>query len=1081
MKSFWRKRGLVLALWVSLLVIHGVVGNRIQAAVELQLHTSQPIRFAATTDDGLPHYLRWQGAINLTEPVWQDFSAQVLQAGIGYYTVQPTNRTLFLRTAIAAPPSRRTNVWDESLGNHRAVVEVSQSAQAVYTLLPWRQPVKNPAEMELLVYDARSGLQVTNALRLHGTGEFGQIVFQPISGPGEYFIYYLPVRQTGPWWLPRTEYAAFTNRAEAAWLAEMTPALIALTNSLPTSIPEAHVKYWEALNQFHQFTKMEITASPKETSNLLYRAEGLPFLVFPESRQNPIRMTGKIPQHWAILWPSNSTLSLTGRPNEFLTFQLGVFAFRQPLSHVHVEGQSWRHVSNGNVMDVPLRCFNMGGTNSSGQSFSNAVFVPQGKVQALWLGLDLPNHAPSGVYTSSVVVSAVGLSSVVVPLQLTILPDAASDRGDDNPAMLSRLRWLDSTLGISYDTIAPYPPIILSNRTVHVLGRTLTVGNNGLPESIQCYFSPSNDRLVSEGVELLAEPIEWRVETQGISRTYTNQSLSFTMLGTGALQWVATNVGNGFQFSVHAVMESDGHLDLVTRFEPTSNNGLLLSNLSLRIALDGRIATHFMGMGRKGGLRPMQHRWQWSAFANNYFWAGKPNAGLYLKLKHKQPRWDMSWLPLYYKDWYQGTNSVCTFTEENDGRFAAEVQTGPFLLSDTREFHFSLIPTPFKPLPPEHFQWRYYHADRAPDLSTVTQAGANIINIHQDLILNPYLNYPFFNTNELSQYINAAHQNGVKVKLYYTVRELSVHAHEFWALRSLGTEIFQSGNPTKNGWSWLHEHLDPGFVPTWHQPLANGTWDAALATQGVSRWHNYYIEGIQWLVRHVNLDGLYLDGLGYDRSITKRMRRVLNSIKPGCLLDLHSGNGFDPIYGNITTACLYMEHFPYLDSIWFGEYFDYDGEGPDYWLIEISGIPFGLYGEMLGSQTNPWRGMVFGLSNRLGWGGDPRHLWRLWDDFRIGESRLVGWWDPALPVHSSDPQIKVSCFVREGATLIALASWAAETRNITLSFNWEQLGLNPASVNLEIPEIQNYQGARILSPTDTIQVEPGRGFLIWAH
>ena len=34
-----------------------------------------------------------------------------------------------------------------------------------------------------------------------------------------------------------------------------------------------------------------------------------------------------------------------------------------------------------------------------------------------------------------------------------------------------------------------------------------------------------------------------------------------------------------------------------------------------------------------------------------------------------------------------------------------------------------------------------------------------------------------------------AHAKGAKVKLYYTVRELSTSAPEIWALRSLGGEV----------------------------------------------------------------------------------------------------------------------------------------------------------------------------------------------------------------------------------------------------------------------------------------------------
>ena len=88
----------------------------------------------------------------------------------------------------------------------------------------------------------------------------------------------------------------------------------------------------------------------------------------------------------------------------------------------------------------------------------------------------------------------------------------------------------------------------------------------------------------------------------------------------------------------------------------------------------------------------------------------------------------------------------------------------------------------------------------------------------------------------------------------------------------------------------------------------------------------------------------------------------------------------------------YMEHFPYINSLWFGEGYDYN-ESPDYWLVEISGIPFGLYGEMLEGGGNPWRGMVYGMTNRLGWGGDPRPIWKFWDDFGIQQrphDRLLG-------------------------------------------------------------------------------------------
>ena len=93
----------------------------------------------------------------------------------------------------------------------------------------------------------------------------------------------------------------------------------------------------------------------------------------------------------------------------------------------------------------------------------------------------------------------------------------------------------------------------------------------------------------------------------------------------------------------------------------------------------------------------------------------------------------------------------------------------------------------------------------------------------------------------------------------------------------------------------------------------------------------------------------------------KRVRKVLDRNRPGALIDLHSANQFNVRDGFANSANLYLEHFPFLNRLWFGEYFDYNS-APDFWLVEVSGLPFGLMGEMLQDNGNPWRGMVFGMT-----------------------------------------------------------------------------------------------------------------------
>lgn len=83
-----------------------------------------------------------------------------------------------------------------------------------------------------------------------------------------------------------------------------------------------------------------------------------------------------------------------------------------------------------------------------------------------------------------------------------------------------------------------------------------------------------------------------------------------------------------------------------------------------------------------------------------------------------------------------------------------------------------------------------------------------------------------------------------QVKLYYTVRELSSHAVELWALRALGGEIVIRSRGRATGHVWLREHLRENYTAAWHEVLASGEVDAAVQTPAfTSRWDNYWIEG----------------------------------------------------------------------------------------------------------------------------------------------------------------------------------------------------------------------------------------------
>ena len=198
--------------------------------------------------------------------------------------------------------------------------------------------------------------------------------------------------------------------------------------------------------------------------------------------------------------------------------------------------------------------------------------------------------------------------------------------------------------------------------------------------------------------------------------------------------------------------------------------------------------------------------------------------------------------------------------------------------------------------------------------------------------------------------------------------------------------------------------------------------------------------------------------------------------RPGALIDLHSANQFRERDGYANSANLYMEHLPYLNRLWFGEYFDYN-LSPDFWMVEVSGIPFGLMGEMLQDGGNQWRGMLFGMTGRLPWSGNPGAMWKAWDHFGIQNSQMIGYWSPDCPVQTNHKDVLATVYLKNGAALISIASWANEVVPVQLQFNWDALGMDPEKAILFAPFILDFQEEASFDPGQNIPIEPGKGWL----
>lgn len=1156
-------------------------------------------------------------------------TALVLSLPLLAQPAQPENALPVARYGIGS--------WPETgRGNHRALVRVTAKADAVRVTIPWRRRDRDPEKKAILAFDAATGKATTNVACIAVTREYGELAFQPETAPGTYEVYYLPYNPPKSNFDAPGNYIAPRDSADPAWRRRHGLTPDALKAGSWASLPSADVIEIQARSEFHRFDPMEVIATTAESDALLARFPQAACLIFPEDRKCPIRMPDDLPVKWVQEGPRDRFVG-AAQPNEYYVFQVGVWAARQAIPSLSVEFSDLAAAGREAIPAAAITCLNLGGTDWLGRPFARRVSVPQGRVQALWFGVQVP-PAAAGTYRGRLTLRPEGAPALPVAVELQVTGEALTDHGDADLWRLARLRWLNSTIGLDDEVVPPFTPLQVRGRVIALLGRRISFGESGLPQSI-----------LSNGREILAAPMAFVAETdQGVT-PWTHGATETTKRAPATLEQTGTANAPGLTLRVTSRTEADGCLTF--RLGVAATHDLALRDLRLETPLRRDVATYLMGMSRRGGLRPPEWNWRWDIQrADNMVWIGDADAGIQLKLLGPRDAWDTislkdAGLPPSWSNQGQGG---CTIRQEGDAVLVrASSGSRALRAGEELEFRFRLLVTPFKPIDAKHWNWRYGSF----------AAGGNILHLHHGTRENPYINYPFITADRIAALVQkvqadrlqrvdhgrltypaagnlnpergalhvwarllfdptivapgqAAYNQGlfhldgpnrdsvgfywniddhgmrayvrqgppelnrypvlmpsrapdwrqgqrhrltlswgdrfeifvdgkrasgtayrgllstplaeatlnfaggfaldaIKItdvpypegkamapeadehtlfldtfsalddrttrparaasgtlgtlegvvetppgesghevvfsarevdtgpkglNVYYTLGQISNYVTELWALRSLGDEVLRTTtqDPTKvgdtefgvgGGYAWLREHLVSDYVVGWRQPLPGGETDAAIATQGLSRWHNYYLEGMNWLMRHTGVDGLYLDGIGYDREVMKRMAKLMYRANPNRRSNFHGSDGFvapwDPDR-RISTANACMEHLPYISGLWFGELFDYDMP-PDYWLVEISGIPFGLTGEMLNYEHggNPYRGMVYGMSGRQH--PSAPGMWRFWDEFGIQDAEMLGYWNPKCPVRTSSPEVLATAYRKPGQTAIALA------------------------------------------------------------
>ncbi len=969
--------------------------------------------------------------------------------------------------------------WNpDSLGNHRAVVQFEGEGNLAKVTIPWRRRDQDPQNKRIIVADAKTGGKILNVKTGVVNREYGEVYFEPTSGKGQYYIYYMPYKNEGRSNYPRGTYLKPENTASEPWASALADA----TKS--SSRTTASVVEFQSIDALNSFFPMEVTATAKETDALIARNAGKPFLVFPEERERAIRMRKDLPYSW-IQKGVQTSFNAQARKGEFYTWQLGVYAL-QELSAVTVAFSDLTTPAGAKLPASLITCFNTNGITYDAKTFVKSIDIPQKEIQALWCGINIPAQAKEGLYSGTATITAKNTAPQTIRIQLTIGAETLADGGIAEPWKMTRLHWLNSTLAQENKVIKPYTPLQVKGNAISMLGRKMIINPDGFPQQIQTYFTPEMTGYAATGKNVLVQPVQWKAELAGNKKlTWRNAGVQFTTIKPGNVKWTSTSMSDALKMEVTASAEFDGFVAYEVKV--TALKDVSLDNTSLQMPMHKSAAKYMMGLGQRGGYRPSNFDWKWDVANKNQdgAWLGDVNAGLQYSLRDEhyvRPLNTNFYLqkPLVLPSSWGNDNKGGISIQESDNTVLVNNYSGSRNMKkgEVLFYNFTLLITPFHPINTD-FQWatRFYH--RYKEIDTIKATGATVINIHHANEINPWINYPFIEHAKMKAYIDEAHQKGLKVKIYNTVRELSNHAYETFALRSLGHEIYSPGKG--GGFSWLQEHVDSDYIAAWFVPEIK---DAAIVNSGMSRWHNFYVEGMNWLVKNVGIDGIYLDDVAFDRVTMKRIKRVLTQNDHPGIIDLHSANQYNKSDGFNNSANLYMEHFPYLNRLWFGEYFDYEKSDPDFFLTEVSGIPFGLMGEMLEGGGNPWRGMIYGMTNRMPWSNDadPRPLWKLWDEFGMKGTEMIGYWSENCPVATTDPKVLATVYKKKGAALISIASWANADTPVDIKIDWKKLGIDPANCTIQAPAIKHFQPAQVFTLSnknlEKLTVPKGKGWLL---
>ena len=362
---------------------------------------------------------------------------------------------------------------------------------------------------------------------------------------------------------------------------------------------------------FHGFTTMEFTALPSEAAALVDATRSTSqdgHRVFMTDRLHHVRIfkpragaSSALPAVWAR--HGTEILNLTGVAyvGEFYTFQVGIYTPEAAavnltlqfgdLKQVNVNGHASVDGTVASISAASFRCFNTGGVDEHGLAFTKIFSVNGGgSVGSMWVGVQIPTDASVGLYAASMVLNANGALPKTLALSLDIQPAPGGGSlpfaGDGDVYKMSRLRWLDSTVGIDDTVPHPFAPLVVvdgaAGLRVQLLNKVITIGADGLIKAATVTAHKVRRGItVEQTYEAISDGVTFELYSAGgtVVPLTVKKPAAVTSRSASDLQWSAILAADGVEVEVNGTVDFTSYVGMAVALSGTAS----LSDVRLRV------------------------------------------------------------------------------------------------------------------------------------------------------------------------------------------------------------------------------------------------------------------------------------------------------------------------------------------------------------------------------------------------------------------------------------------------------------------------------------------------------------------